>query len=85
MESEIETLLSDLLEKAISVKQFYRPYYDLGGMPLHNPVHDHWIEMGLDLPSIFMKQNIPVTPVPCTFVASPNRDDWDYAISIIEA
>lgn len=87
MEAELETLLPDLLDLAVSVKLYYRPHGDLGGMVCLNARCKISLRLTAlaDIPSLFMKRQIPVTPVPCTFVASYDRDDWDYAICIIEA
>ncbi|KIP07008.1 hypothetical protein PHLGIDRAFT_106172 [Phlebiopsis gigantea 11061_1 CR5-6] len=69
MEGELEKVLPELIEQALTIRMFYRPHESLE-----------------DVPSMLLKHsNVPITPIPCTFVATMDQDDWDYALCILGA
>jgi diphthine-ammonia ligase len=83
IEPEIDTALLDTLDESTSVRLFYRPHNDLAGMKPYSLLMRRSTNTIPDVPSLFIKQQIPITPVPCTFIAAFDRENWDYAICII--
>lgn len=81
-EAEVKKSLPGLIDQATSIRVFYRPSKNLEGMSM--PKCPTFTEPCF-LSGMFLKGfDVAFTPIPCSFVATADRDDWDYAICILK-
>lgn len=77
-------MLSGILDRVLSIRLFYRiseqtpstQFASVGNV-------SHSDECPLEIPPSLLKGRQGVTTVPCTFIATHDRHDWDYALCCV--